>query len=180
MCIVVVVSDCSLFDDSTFHSFLTIFSLITCPSFCPSTSSNGMWWTNSLCTTGNEDFGTLAEYDPLTLTVVCQCLLNFQIKTKTKMKNVDPDQVRTVRTVESGQSIGLFTQREVMDIDFRVSRLPHAVVKQAEKFSCSRTREEDRESFSSRSTASRFPTKQRLLRGYQGSGDVDVSSLLHT
>ena len=97
-----------------------------------------MWWTNSLCTTGNEDFGTLSEYDPLTLTVVCQCLLNFQIKTKTKMKNVDPDQVRTVRPVESGQSIGLFTQREVMDIDFRVSRLPHAVVKQAES---SRVRE---------------------------------------
>ena len=25
-----------------------------------------MWWTNSLCTSANEDFGTLAEYDPLT------------------------------------------------------------------------------------------------------------------
>ena len=31
-----------------------------------------------------------------------------------------------------GQSIGLFTQREDIDIDFRVSGLPHAVVIQAE------------------------------------------------
>ena len=36
------------------------------PSFCPSTSSSRMWWTNSLCTSANEDLGTLAEYDPLT------------------------------------------------------------------------------------------------------------------
>ena len=36
--------------------------------------------------------------------------------------------------MKSGQSIGLFTQREDMDIDFRVSGLPHAVVKQAENF----------------------------------------------
>ena len=50
------VSDCPLFDDSTF----------LCPSFCPSTSSSRMWWTNSLCTSANEDLGTLAEYDPLT------------------------------------------------------------------------------------------------------------------
>ena len=34
----------------------------------------------------------------------------------------------------SGQPTGLFTQLEEMDIDFRVSGLPHAVVKQAEKF----------------------------------------------
>ena len=25
-----------------------------------------MWWTNSLCTPADEDFGTFAEYDPLT------------------------------------------------------------------------------------------------------------------
>ena len=36
--------------------------------------------------------------------------------------------------MESGQSIGLFTQREEIDIDFRVSGLPHAVVKQSENF----------------------------------------------
>ena len=36
--------------------------------------------------------------------------------------------------MKSGQSIGLFTQREEIDIDFRVSGLPHAVVKQAENF----------------------------------------------
>ena len=36
--------------------------------------------------------------------------------------------------MKSGQSIGLFTQREEIFIDFRVSGLPHAVVKQAENF----------------------------------------------
>ena len=43
-------------------------------------------------------------------------------------KNVDADHVRTGRPVESEQSIGLFTHREEIDIDFRVSGLPHAVV----------------------------------------------------
>ena len=74
-------------------------------------------------------------------------------------ENVDVDHVRTVRPVESEQSIDLFTQREVTDIDFRVSGLPHAVVKQAEKLPCSRPREEDRESSSSTRTSSRFSTK---------------------
>ena len=42
--------------------------------------------------------------------------------------------MRTGRPVESEQSIGLFTKREAIDIDFRVSGLQHAVVKQAENF----------------------------------------------
>ena len=42
--------------------------------------------------------------------------------------NVDADQVRTVRPVVIGQPTGSSTP----DIDFRVSGLPHAVVKQAE------------------------------------------------
>ena len=49
-------------------------------------------------------------------------------------ENVDADHVRTVRPVESEQFIDLFTQRGDIDIDFRVSGLPHAVVKQAENF----------------------------------------------
>ena len=49
-------------------------------------------------------------------------------------ENADADQIRTERPVESEQSIGLFTQREEIDIDFRVSGLPYAVVKQAENF----------------------------------------------
>ena len=48
-------------------------------------------------------------------------------------ENVDADQISTVRLV-SGQSIGLFAQLEEIDTDFRVSGLPHAVVKQAENF----------------------------------------------
>ena len=49
-------------------------------------------------------------------------------------ENVDADQIRTESPVESEQSIGLFTQREEIGIDFRVSGLPHAIVKQAENF----------------------------------------------
>ena len=49
-------------------------------------------------------------------------------------ENVDADRVGTGRPVGSEQSIGLFTQREEIDIDFRVSGLPHAVVRQAENF----------------------------------------------
>ena len=36
--------------------------LSSCLSFCPSTSSSTMWWTNSLCTLANEGLGTLAEH----------------------------------------------------------------------------------------------------------------------
>ena len=49
-------------------------------------------------------------------------------------ENVDADQIVTVRPAEREQSIGLFTQLGDMDIDVRVSGLPHAVVKQAENF----------------------------------------------
>ena len=55
-------------------------------------------------------------------------------KDKDADENVDADQIGTERSVKSGQSIGLFTQREEIDIDFRVSGLPHAAVKQAENF----------------------------------------------
>ena len=48
-------------------------------------------------------------------------------------EHVDGDQVRT-GPVESEQSIGLFTQFEEIDIDFRVPGLSHAVVKEAENF----------------------------------------------
>ena len=48
-------------------------------------------------------------------------------------ENVDADPTRTERPV-SGQPPGLFTQLEEIDIDFRVSGLSHAVVKQAENF----------------------------------------------
>ena len=49
-------------------------------------------------------------------------------------ENVDEDRVRTGRPVGSEQSLDLFTQREDMDIDFRVCGLPQTVVKQAENF----------------------------------------------
>ena len=54
-------------------------------------------------------------------------------KDKDADENVDAEQTSTVRLV-SGQPTGLFTQLEEIDIDFRVSGLPHAVVKQAENF----------------------------------------------
>ena len=54
-------------------------------------------------------------------------------KDKDADENVDADETSTVRPV-SGQSIGLSTQLDEIDIDFRVSGLSHAVVKQAENF----------------------------------------------
>ena len=51
-------------------------------------------------------------------------------KDKDADKDVDADRVRTVRLVGGHQS----PQLEEIDIDFRVSGLPHAVVKQAENF----------------------------------------------
>ena len=54
-------------DFSPFLFLLSIFSLIVLFSSWPSASSSTMWWTNSLCTSANEDLGTLAEYDPLTM-----------------------------------------------------------------------------------------------------------------
>ena len=54
-------------------------------------------------------------------------------KDKDADENVDADQTSTGRLV-SGQPTSLFTQLEEVDIDFRVSRLPHAVVKRAENF----------------------------------------------
>ena len=63
---------------------------------------------------------------------VPMCLLELSDKDKDTDENVDADRVRTVRPVGSEQCIDLFTQREEIDIDFRVSGLPHAVVKQAE------------------------------------------------
>ena len=48
-------------------------------------------------------------------------------------ENVDADQTRTGRPV-SEQPSGSFTQLEEIDIDFRVSGLPHAVVKEADNF----------------------------------------------
>ena len=73
-------------------------------------------------------------------------------KSVDKDENVDVDQTRTGRPVGGQQS----TQLEEIDIDFRVSGLSHAVVKEAEKLPRSRTRQKDRKSSSSRSTSSRF------------------------
>ena len=54
-------------------------------------------------------------------------------KDKDAHENVDADQVSTERPV-SEQPTGSFTQLEEIDIDFRVSGLPHSVVKQEENF----------------------------------------------
>ena len=54
-------------------------------------------------------------------------------KDKDTDEDVDADRDRTGRPVVSGQPTGSSTQLEEVDIEFRVSGLPHAVVKQAEK-----------------------------------------------
>ena len=59
-------------------------------------------------------------------------------KDKDTDKDVDADRGRTERPDVSGQPTGSSTQLEEVAIDFRVSGLPHAVVKQAEN---SRVRE---------------------------------------
>ena len=59
-------------------------------------------------------------------------------KDKDTDKDVDAVRDRTGRPVVSGQPTGSSTQLAEVDIDFRVSGLPHAVVKQAEN---SRVRE---------------------------------------
>ena len=53
-------------------------------------------------------------------------------KDKDTDKDVDADRDRTGRLVVSGQPTGSCTQLEEVDINFRVSGLPHAVVKQVE------------------------------------------------
>ena len=50
-------------------------------------------------------------------------------KDKDADEDVDADRDGTGRALESERSIELFTQREEIDIDFRVSGLLHAVVK---------------------------------------------------
>ena len=58
-------------------------------------------------------------------------------KDKDTDKNADADHDRTGRPVVIGQPTGSSTPFNEVDIDFRVSGLPHAVVKQA-KNSCVR------------------------------------------
>ena len=55
-------------------------------------------------------------------------------KDKDTEKNVDADGHRTGRPVVIGQPTGSSTPFDEVDIDFRVSGLPHAVLKQAENF----------------------------------------------
>ena len=76
-------------------------------------------------------------------------------KDKDTDQDVDADRDRTERPVGGHQS----SQLEEVDIDLRISGLPHAVVKQTENFSCSWAREEDRESPSTTSASSRSTTK---------------------
>ena len=86
------------------------------------------------------------------------CLFERSEKDKDTDKNVDADRHRTERPVVIGQPTVSCTPFDEVDIDFRVSELPHAVVKQAENSSCSGARE-DRESPSSTSSSSRSTTK---------------------
>ena len=55
-------------------------------------------------------------------------------KDKDTDNNVDADRDRTGRPVVIGQPTGSSTPFDEVDIDFRVSGLPHAVVKQAENY----------------------------------------------
>ena len=67
---IIYMRSCCVFDSlrlPPLSSLCCLSSLLSsCLSSWPSTSSSTMWWTKSLCTSANEDLGTLAEYDPLT------------------------------------------------------------------------------------------------------------------
>ena len=58
-------------------------------------------------------------------------------KDKDTDKNVDADHDKNGGDVVIGQPIGSSTPFDEVDIDFRVSGLPHAVVKTSRKFLCS-------------------------------------------
>ena len=62
-----------------------------------------------------------------------QSCVSVSVGLADKDEDADADQTRTERLV-SGQPTGFFTQLEEIEIDFRVSGLPHAVVKEAEIF----------------------------------------------
>ena len=68
MCHLLALMLCVWFSSTSPLSSLCCLSspLSSCLSSWPSTASSTMWWTNSLCTSANEDLGTLAEYNPLT------------------------------------------------------------------------------------------------------------------
>ena len=57
---------CVWFSATLLSSSCCIFSpIVLVHSSWLSASSSTVWWTNPLCTSDNEDLGTLAEYDPL-------------------------------------------------------------------------------------------------------------------
>ena len=80
-------------------------------------------------------------------------------KDKDADENVDADHVRTGRLVKSGQSIGLFTQARGNRHRLQSVWIATCSCETSRELPCSRTREEDRKSSSSRSTSSRLATK---------------------
>ena len=82
----------------------------------------------------------------------------FSRDCKNAISDVDADHDRTGRPVVIGQPIGSSSTFNEVDIDFRVSGLPHAIVKQAEN---SRVRElvEKIENHSSTRSSTRSKTK---------------------
>ena len=61
LCVLVLISSTSPFTSSS--SSPSLWS--TCSSYCPTTSTSSIWWTNTL-RTSSEDLGTLAENEPPT------------------------------------------------------------------------------------------------------------------
>ena len=51
--------------------------LSSCSYTLSSASSSTVWWTNSLCTSANEDLSTHAEYDPLTFEKTANRMLRY-------------------------------------------------------------------------------------------------------
>ena len=99
---VIFMRSCCVFDSLRFIHFLlfAVFLLFYRPVFppghqllLPRCGGQMMWWTNSLCNSANEDFGTLAEYVPS-----IEALENARKKLEVPITEAMPCKIREERT----------------------------------------------------------------------------------
>ena len=99
-------------------------------------------------------------------------------KDKDADENVDADHVRTTRHVESEQSIEfVHPGARKYTLTSECLDCHNAVVKQADNFQRSRTREEDRESSSSTSSSSRFAIKNNAYNPFSEESKVMIREM---
>ena len=102
----------------------------TQPSLNPIHRTGGPVVTQQTSRSNAQEIETRFSLDCKDTKLFVECLE----KDKDTDKDVDADRDGTERGVVSGQPTDSSTQLEKVDIDFMVSGLPHAVVKQAENY----------------------------------------------